>query len=43
MHMIDMPTGPIRELGTFDVKVLCNMDVEAVLPVTVTAQDEAAH
>ena len=43
MHMIDMPNGPLRELGTHDVKVLCHMDVEAMLPVTIKAIEETAH
>jgi len=40
--MIDMPEGPIRELGQFKVNVLCHMDVEATVPVEVVAE-EAAH
>lgn len=39
VSMIDMPEGPIKEPGQFKVHVLCHMDVEAVLPVEVIAEE----
>jgi large subunit ribosomal protein L9 len=41
--MVDMPEGPIRELGQFKVHVLCHMDVEAAVPVEVVAEETEAH
>lgn len=37
---IDMPNGPIKELGTFEIHVDCHMDLIVPLSVTVTAQEE---
>jgi large subunit ribosomal protein L9 len=43
LAMVDMPEGPIRELGQFKVNILCHMDVEAAVPVEVVAEEEIAH
>ena len=43
VSMVSMPTGPIRELGQFKVTVLCQMDVEATVPVEVIAEEDTAQ
>lgn len=43
VSMISMPTGPIRELGQYKVTVLCHMDVEAIVPLEVVAEEDAAQ